>query len=344
MNNKDLSVSPKVDRASLKRVIRRQINKEILLTPKNTDKKFLGLKYNVQQKQTKNVPPTKNINLANLKKIVRKKYNDDNIENIVLAPQKVNKKYWKQEKSETQTQKKWVIDDTDNVISIFPHSTAGVVIRFCASRLSIPHKAFEVCAIKHSVDGTDYGKFNKRTGLNYGFWYCVSNIHEPYKKYRKIELDILHIIELPLSEYININENHLYSYDAFVAYYDDEIFPSPRLGSYISTSTPLQTPTSPLLSVLDHTTVQKNSKYQNSYQYYEDYELDNDSSNTDDSYEQFYRDYVLQKITETYYEEIYENTNEISIENYEFSAVEVTEESSEEDEGIFDDGKHFFKI
>jgi|SaaInlStandDraft_4_1057021.scaffolds.fasta_scaffold03578_6 hypothetical protein len=102
----------------------------------------------------------------------------------------------------------------------------GYVLRLCASRYSIPSsvKSSDV----QSLFGYDaicplQSQFNEKTGLGYGYSYWIKREDEVHLFERTIEWD-RHIGQ---SHFDNFTRpfSHLWSYEKFVTYYDDEHFP-----------------------------------------------------------------------------------------------------------------------
>lgn len=106
-----------------------------------------------------------------------------------------------------------------------PLDDPNVMTRFCASFLSVPKEAFSVFPI-WDVIGNREDKFNKKTGLEYGFIYKVRKEHDRCFTMRKIENDIMWNRKLPKKN--GLVPEHFLSYDSFVKYYNDEKFGSPQ--------------------------------------------------------------------------------------------------------------------
>jgi hypothetical protein len=97
----------------------------------------------------------------------------------------------------------------------------NVVLRFCASRLSIPKEAFSVAPLFGF-----FSNFNKDTGLECGFSYKILKEHDKCFEMRKIEYDI--IMERHGHQADPNCSDHLVSYKNFIQYYNDEAFPLPK--------------------------------------------------------------------------------------------------------------------
>ena len=106
----------------------------------------------------------------------------------------------------------------------FPFNDPNIVTRFCASPLLIPKEAFNIMPIWGSTGLNELDNFNKDTGLDYGFSYKIRKEYDICFKMRKIEKDMILDRIIPQN---NTYEEHLVSYDNFVNYYNDEVFPEP---------------------------------------------------------------------------------------------------------------------
>ena len=100
----------------------------------------------------------------------------------------------------------------------------NVMVRYCASFLSIPKEAFNVFPIWDSI-GNREDKFNKKTRLEYGFTYKIRKEHDRCFVMRKIERDV---IANRNSAKNNLVPEHFFSYNSFIKYYDDEKFGNPQ--------------------------------------------------------------------------------------------------------------------
>lgn len=97
----------------------------------------------------------------------------------------------------------------------FPWDNQNHVVRYCASRLSIPRDAISVDAIYVENRNT-----NDNANMEYGYTYIIhkaNNIHP----IRKFELEINH--------YKYMNKDFLSSYLKFTNHYNDEIFPPEQI-------------------------------------------------------------------------------------------------------------------
>ena len=105
----------------------------------------------------------------------------------------------------------------------FSSDDPDVVIRYCASVLSIPREAFCRTAIWGSNGLTRTNIFNKNTGLDYGFSYKIRKEYDRQFELRRIEHDILNDVK---SDRVLFHK-HLMNYQDFVRYYYDEEFSEP---------------------------------------------------------------------------------------------------------------------
>lgn len=96
----------------------------------------------------------------------------------------------------------------------------NIVMRYCASSLSIPADAFGILNIYDKNMET----FNEYTNMPYGFSYKIQKDKDPQPfTSRKIEK------EIAMNRWLGSLEikDHLLSYDNFINYYDDEEFSEP---------------------------------------------------------------------------------------------------------------------
>jgi len=112
-------------------------------------------------------------------------------------------------------------DEKVNIINM-RNKEEKYVLRFCASILSVPKNAKNVQTIFGYMPTGNQMTYNKLTGLPFGFSYEIEAGNDTYK-YRKIEIDIINNKREPLFT----DNNYYSSYDEFVKYYDDEVFPEP---------------------------------------------------------------------------------------------------------------------
>lgn len=97
----------------------------------------------------------------------------------------------------------------------FPWDNENHVVRYCASRLSIPDNVISADAIYVGNKST-----NDNANIEYGYTYTIhktNNIH-PIKKF-----------ELEINHYKYMDKDFLSSYLEFTGHYNDEIFPPEQI-------------------------------------------------------------------------------------------------------------------